>query len=191
MDTARRPQVMRTFSLAFFCLLVGCAGGGAGSDADSGTSPAPDSDVDAGATPEAGQMRITVGPAAFLATLEDNPTAQAFTGLLPLTLNMTDVKREREVLPVLGQPACNRVQSRHHHPCRRRDAVRVERPGPLLRDVLHVLQLHAHRQDRRCVGARRGVGGGKCHRHVCAVNRPGWHWQRFAVPRARTNSDGL
>ena len=36
-------------------------------------------------------MRITVGSAVFLATLEDNPTAQAFKGLLPLTLNMTDV----------------------------------------------------------------------------------------------------
>jgi len=105
---------MRTIPLALFSLLVGCACANqarpapddsspptdgdasppdseAGSDADSGTSPAPNGGVDAGATPEAEQMRITVGSAVFLATLEDNPTAQAFKGLLPLTLNMTDV----------------------------------------------------------------------------------------------------
>src|SRR5687767_7565311 len=101
---------MRTFRLALCCLLVACActnpsgpmpeassapkaGGRAGVQADSDTSPGAGGGKHEPTTPnaEVTRMHITVGSTVFAATLSDNASARAFAALLPLTLNMTDV----------------------------------------------------------------------------------------------------
>ncbi|WP_225888659.1 cyclophilin-like fold protein [Myxococcus xanthus] len=90
---------MRKFSLAFFCLLAGCActnqpspqpddlnpsippmAGGEGGD-DAGTTP----------NPASTDMRITIGPKSFTVKLHNSETATAFKSILPVTANMTDL----------------------------------------------------------------------------------------------------
>ncbi|MBE8720826.1 cyclophilin-like fold protein [Sphingobacterium pedocola] len=41
--------------------------------------------------PTATKMKITIGTAVFTATLYDNPSANAFKGMLPLTIDMTEL----------------------------------------------------------------------------------------------------
>ena len=57
------------------------------------------------------KLKITVGDQAFIATLEDNKTANAFQALLPLTMNMGDVNGNEKyyVLPkdIKKDPAAN------------------------------------------------------------------------------------
>ncbi len=41
--------------------------------------------------PSTSKMKITIGSSVFTATLYDNPSATAFKGMLPLTINMTEL----------------------------------------------------------------------------------------------------
>ena len=41
-------------------------------------------------------MKITVGTAVFVATLNDNPSANAFKSMLPLSINMTELNNNEK-----------------------------------------------------------------------------------------------
>lgn len=53
-------------------------------------------DVSTKNAPISQQMKITVGKRVFTATLQNNPTADTFKRLLPLSLNMRDVNRNEK-----------------------------------------------------------------------------------------------
>jgi len=46
--------------------------------------------------PSTTKMKITVGTAVFTATLYDNPSANAFKALLPLSINMTELNNNEK-----------------------------------------------------------------------------------------------
>jgi len=78
--------IMQIFRSAFLGIIVGCA---------CGSSPAED---DPTLNPDATPMQVTVGSTVFTAKLFDNPTAQAFSERLSLTLNMRDVNANEKFI---------------------------------------------------------------------------------------------
>lgn len=62
-------------------------------------------------TPMNRNITLIIGPTTWTATPEDNPAARAFAGLLPLTLDMSELNGNEKYrplparLPTQGQPA--------------------------------------------------------------------------------------
>lgn len=52
--------------------------------------------------PSTSKMKITIGTAVFTATLYDNPSANAFKAMFPLTINMTELNNNEKYFDLLN-----------------------------------------------------------------------------------------
>lgn len=94
------------------------SGSGDNGSNNNGNNP-DDNDDNNDDTPVSNNLKITIGPVSFNATLENNETAKAFKRLLPMTVDMSELHGNENII------ICRMV-------CRQRRQSRTIRTGDLM-----------------------------------------------------------